>query len=228
MYHNVTNDWNKVDKYTIHQTTLEEHLLYLANKNYDSYHFKDLDNKKMINSGRKVIITFDDVTKSQLKYAVPLLKKYNLKATFFIPFAYVGKADNWNDGLCPIMSFSELKALDPTIELGYHSFLHRPYATLSNQEIIDDTNQCNALIQQYELDVTPVLAYPYGNFPRKQPRKKEFYNLLESLGFKYGLRIGNRRSNVPFRNKYEINRIEIIGNEEFKSFKYKLRIGRIF
>jgi hypothetical protein len=49
------------------------------------------------------------VTENQLLYAFTF-EKYNLKATFFIPFQYIGKADLWNQGK-KIMSVQDLKAL---------------------------------------------------------------------------------------------------------------------
>jgi peptidoglycan/xylan/chitin deacetylase (PgdA/CDA1 family) len=43
------------------------------------------------------VLTFDDVTENQL-LCLSFTEKYNLKATFFIPFQYIGKADLWNQG----------------------------------------------------------------------------------------------------------------------------------
>jgi peptidoglycan/xylan/chitin deacetylase (PgdA/CDA1 family) len=46
---------------------------------------------------KSVVLTFDDVTENQL-LCLSFTEKYNLKATFFIPFQYIGKADLWNQG----------------------------------------------------------------------------------------------------------------------------------
>jgi peptidoglycan/xylan/chitin deacetylase (PgdA/CDA1 family) len=53
------------------------------------------------------VLTFDDVTENQL-LCLSFTEKYNLKATFFIPFQYIGKADLWNQGK-KIMSVQDPK-----------------------------------------------------------------------------------------------------------------------
>ena len=122
---------------------------------------------------KSVVITFDDVTENQLIYAVPLFEKYNLKATFFIPFAYIGNVDLWNSGKEKIMSIEQLKTLDSRVELGLHSFAHKRYAALTEAEINADFSKCFEIIKQNDLKVYNALAYPYGNYPKKEPQKIE-------------------------------------------------------
>ena len=175
MYHNVTASSEKSAGLTISTEKLEQQFQHLVTKGYKTYHFSEWDS--LTNKAEKsAIITFDDVTLNQLEYAVPLLEKYNLKATFFIPFAYVGKTDEWNKGAEPLMTIEQLKSLSKNIELGYHSFYHRPYAKLNSAEITEDFDMCKAFCKENQLDVFPVLAYPYGNFPKKNLLKHRFLN----------------------------------------------------
>ncbi|MCC9041251.1 polysaccharide deacetylase family protein [Myroides sp. M-43] len=227
MYHNVTDDDAKVERLTIHQLLLEEQFKYLVSKKYKTHHLSDLRNTKSL-SGKNVVITFDDVTINQLEYAVPLLEKYNLKATFFVPFAYIGKTDGWNEGTVPVMSMDQLKNLSNLIELGHHSNLHRAYASLSNEEIKEDFDICFSICKENDLKVFPGVAYPYGNFPRKNPVKSSFFAELKRNGMEYGLRIGNKINSFPFKKLYEIKRIEIQGDESMFKFKMKLQFGKLF
>lgn len=227
MYHNVTEDYNKVGGLTIHKDFLEEQFKYLVSKNYETHHLNDLKNKSSL-SGKNVVITFDDVTVNQLQYAVPLLEKYNLKATFFIPFAYIGKNDGWNQGSEPIMTIEQLKGLSNLIELGHHSNLHRAYAKLTNDEIKEDFDTCYAICVENELDVFAGVAYPYGNYPKKDPFKSVFFAELQKNKMVYGLRIGNKVNKFPFKNPYEIKRLDIRGNESMFKFKMKLKFGKLF
>lgn len=225
MYHNVSEDKDS-SGLTICRDRLEEQFCYLKEKGYTTYHFSELENKTAINP-KSVIITFDDVTINQLLYAVPLLEKYKLKATFFIPFQYIGNVDLWHSGKEKIMSVEQLKSLDDNIELGLHSFAHKRYAALTKEEINADFAKCFEIIEKNGLKVYNALAYPYGNYPKKEPNKSMFITVLEQNNIKAGVRIGNRINKFPFKNPYEIQRIDIKGEYSMLKFKLKLRFGKL-
>ena len=226
MYHNVSAFNEKSKGLTISQQKLEEQFSYIAYK-YTTFHLSELEKNKNIPE-KSMVITFDDVTVNQLEFAVPLLKKYNLKATFFIPFNYVGKSDLWNKGSEPIMTVEQLQSLDSElIELGYHSFMHRRYAQMSDEEINEDFKNCKEFISQNNLEVYPAVAYPYGNYPKKEPAKSHFRQLLELNGMKMALKIGNRINVFPLKEKYEIQRIDVKGEDSLFKFKLKLKFGKL-
>jgi peptidoglycan/xylan/chitin deacetylase (PgdA/CDA1 family) len=226
MYHNVVANEKLSFGLSIWVDKLEAQFKYLAENNYATFHFYELEKLNKLPQ-KSVILTFDDVTENQLLLAAPLLEKYNLKAIFFIPFHYIGKTDLYNNGT-KIMTLKQLHLLNPKfIELGHHSFKHRGYASLTEVEIDDDFNNCYYYINQAGLTVSPVLAYPYGNFPKKGIQNKVFNKILQKNNIKYGLRIGNRVSSFPFTNPYAIKRIDIKGDNSLLVFKIKLKIGKI-
>jgi len=176
-----------------------------------------------------VIITFDDAYVSQMELALPLLQKYKLKATFFAPLNYLGKTDEWNTASIPIMTAAQLKALDSEIiELGYHSFYHKKYPELSNQEILDDMRKCFEIITEHRIKFSAALAYPYGKYPGETEEKEAFFDLLRTQNFKFGLRIGNRLNKFPFKEPFEIQRLDIKGEYSLARFQRKLRFGKLF
>ena len=225
MYHNVTNDEKMSKGLTISVQKLESHFRYLSENNYASFHLSELENKAVIPE-KSIVITFDDVTENQL-LAVELLQKYNLKATFFIPFAYVGKTDEWNNGSEKIMTFDQLRNLPSTIELGLHSYAHKKYATLSEAECNDDFEKCFRSSEEHNLKVYSAVAYPYGNYPKNEPKKSKFKSVLQQNNIKMGLRIGNKINKFPFKNPYEIMRIDVKGDDSLLKFKLKLRFGKL-
>lgn len=85
MYHNVVQDEAQSLNLSISVSKLESQLKFLSDNNYTTFHFKDLENLNRLPS-KSIIITFDDVTECQLTYAVPLLEKYKLKASFLCLF----------------------------------------------------------------------------------------------------------------------------------------------
>lgn len=225
MYHNVSGGKDSKGL-TISNNKLDEQFRYLKEEGYTTYHFSELENRKAVDS-KSVVITFDDVTVNQLIYAVPLLEKYDLKASFFIPFGYLGGVDSWNSGKEKIMSIEELKSLDSRVELGLHSFAHKRYTALTEAEINADFSKSFEVIEQSGLKVYNALAYPYGNYPKKEPNNSVFTAVLQQNNVNFGLRIGNRVNKFPFKNLYEIQRIDIKGEDSLLKFKLKLRFGKM-
>ena len=114
MYHNISPNEENSLELTLSIQKFETQLNYLHQNNYTTLFVSDLENYSLV-SKKSVVITFDDVTENQLLYALPLLKKFNMKATFFIPFSYLGKSDLWNSGADitgeKIMTIEQLKSL---------------------------------------------------------------------------------------------------------------------
>lgn len=229
MYHSVCANANNSKGLTISARNLETQFKFLKDNGYTSLHFSDLQKLRTPADfpDKAVIITFDDVYVNQLEYAYPLLQRYDLKACFYIPFQYVGDVNKWDEGEAPIMSVAQLKSLDSkVIELGLHSFEHRPYGELSTETMQDDFNKCKAFIVDNKLEVHNTLAYPYGNYPKKREDLQAFFNTLNDNKIAYGLRIGNRVNTFPFKNNYEIQRLDIKGEDTLKNFERKLKKGK--
>ncbi|WP_396137771.1 polysaccharide deacetylase family protein [Flavobacterium sp.] len=227
MYHNITLNSEESFDLTLSIQKFEDQLKFLKEHNFTSIFVSELENID-VNSTKHVVLTFDDVTQNQLLNAMPLLKKYDMKATFFIPFFYLGKEDLWNEGSEKIMTIEELKSLDSDIiELGHHSYFHKKYSELSNEEIQDDFDKSFKFISDNNLKVYPALAYPYGNYPKKGSQKAIFFNLLEKNNIKLAFRIGNRLNQIPIKNRFEMQRIDIKGQDSLFTFKWKLRLGKL-
>lgn len=226
MYHNVTDNIMSSHGLTIFKDYLEEQFQFLEKNNYKSFHFSELENLNQIPK-KSIVITFDDVTLNQLDFAVPLLKKYNLKATFFVPFSFIGKSDLWNDGKQKIMDIDALKSLEHLVELGLHSYSHKKFDALSELEINLDFDNCNKIIIQNDLKVFNAIAYPFGNYPKKEPQKSDFFKILKNNNVKMGLKIGNKVNKFPFKSIYEISRIDVLGQDKLWKFKLKLIIGKL-
>lgn len=227
MYHSVHPE--KGEGLTISTQKLEAQFQYLVENGFKSYHFKELINLRKFESKKNIVITFDDAYINQLELAVPLLKKYKLKATFFVPLNYLGKADEWNAASEAIMNLEQLRSLDSqVIELGYHSFYHNKYPELSEAEIEEDCRLCQEFVLKNKLLFSPVLAYPYGKYPREMNVKQQFISQLKDHGFQFGVRIGNRLNSFPFKNPFEIQRIDVKGEFSLAKFKRKIKFGKIF
>lgn len=227
MYHNISLHQEESLGLTLYIDKLEEQLQYINQNNYKTYFASEIEDETLL-AKKSILITFDDVTKNQLLYASPLLIKYKIKATFFVPFSYVGQSDLWNEGSQELMTVTELKSLNSEIiELGHHSFFHKKYSTLSIRAIQEDIDKSYEFIFNNNLNVYSALAYPYGDFPKKGIHKQEFFSLLKKNNIKMAFRIGNRVNRFPFKNKFEIKRIDIKGEDNLFIFKLKLKLGKL-
>ncbi|MFD1063448.1 polysaccharide deacetylase family protein [Winogradskyella litorisediminis] len=227
MYHSVSTSDAESRGLTISTSNFEAQLKFLQSKGFQSFHFKDLEHLKSLPK-RSIVITFDDVYVNQLELAVPLLKQYGFKACFYVPFKYVNGKNDWDEGEKQIMSLEQLQSLDSEIiELGMHSFAHGNYKNMSLEASAEDLKKSKEFIEASGLKIYRTLAYPYGKYPTSNPEKDSFFKLLQNNNIKYGLRIGNRVNRFPFKNAYEIQRIDIKGEDTLAKFKLKLRFGKL-
>lgn len=219
MYHQIEEKSN--DNLCVSRHNLEQQLKYLSKKKWETLFFRDLP---IHSKTKKIIITFDDGYKNNATYLPQLLKKYNLKASVFIPTLFIEEGyENFT-----MMSFSEIKALDKErIEIGLHSHSHQNFKEQTLDFLRQDLQKNMTVLEEHHIDYTKVLAYPYGKFPRKREEKKKFFQLLNHLGIHFAVRIGNKINRFPLKSRYELCRIDIKGNDSLLKFKLKLIFGKL-
>jgi peptidoglycan/xylan/chitin deacetylase (PgdA/CDA1 family) len=222
------------DQITISKDRIIEQFEYLKTNNYTTLWLSEVNDFKVKNlpiPPKSVVLTFDDGFADNHTELYPLLVKYNFKAVCFVVLGRIGQQADWGGKFVSenmtMMNKLQLKAISSHIELGYHTFKHDNYASLSLDEIEKDLQLCQEVIKNEELNVFPALAYTYGGYYRKKGIKQDqFFQVLEKYGIKYALRIGNRINILPFKNNYLIQRIDIRGKDSIKDFKKKVIFGR--
>ncbi len=151
------------DAYDITPQLLEQELLYLNSNGYHAVSFADVN--RYFDDGtplpnKPFILTFDDGWKNQYKHALPVLLKYNTKATFFI---YTNPIDHkkahW-------MSWDEVKTLDKMgMEIGGHSRTHPVLTKITTDAGLDKEISGGKKILESNLGhPVEVFAYPFGMY----------------------------------------------------------------
>jgi peptidoglycan/xylan/chitin deacetylase (PgdA/CDA1 family) len=231
MYHKISA--GSADGLTIPSSKLEQQFDYIVKKGYQTISFAELksriENRESLPL-KPLIITFDDAYKNFDEYSFPLLTKYKLKATLFIPVAYMGKTNIWDKGIEPILNPERLKELSQSgiVELGLHSFIHRNYAEMTPEEMQEDIDNCINSLTSYSIPFARVLAYPYGGYPKKDKELKEkMKEIFREKKLDFAVRIGNRINGLPVKEPYELKRIDIRGTDNFFAFKTKIHKGRM-
>jgi len=229
MYHQI--DLARRDALTVTRDQFESHLAWLSAAGYQAISCRQLIDH--IDHGRPlperpVLITFDDGYTNNLTHACPLLEQYGFRATMFLPVAWLGKSNGWDDGREPIASAAQLAAVGgDVLEFGLHSLRHDNLEAKTAREIGDDARRSLAELERQGLRVTPALAYPYGRYPRRPEAQAAMAAELSAAGVRCGLRIGNRINRLPLGRRWELRRINIKGTDSPWEFRTKLRKGRV-
>ncbi len=155
-----------------------------------------------------VVFCIDDSYKSFYNNGLPLFKEYGY------PFALFVYIEATEKSYGHFMSWEQIKEADKHGEIGLHSYAHKHMVSLTQEEVIEDTEKGLALFEK-KLGYRPkYYAYPYGEFNDK------LKDTISSYGFDLILNqnVGAVSHKSP-RN--DLDRIALTGDV---NLKYKLRI----
>lgn len=163
MYHRLSENSEDLGDYTISPENFEEDIKYLINAGYTVCSANIA--KDLIKTNDKIcVITFDDGYESDYSYALPILQKYGVSATFFVIGTYIGQDGYMTEEMLYNLSQS------PCAEIGNHSYethtlTYERYKKLSefNPSIIADDfrENSNYLSRIIKKDIISA-SYPYG------------------------------------------------------------------
>ena len=164
-YHKLSELQNEWSDFCISPKTFEDDIKFLKGRGYTFMTASEL--AKADTKGKKTaVITFDDGYESDIKYAAPVLEKYNAKATFFIIGGAIGTPD--------YMSKQQIAELSKKAcaEIGSHSDkIHfKKYQTLTvmyrsgkyNNEIINDFKKNDEILKEITGNIPSAVSYPNG------------------------------------------------------------------
>lgn len=171
-YHALSENWPAPLSVTPHR--FERQIATLARRGLRGVKFADAASGA---AGRgTVAITFDDAYRSVLELAAPILARFEMPATVFVPTSYPDRAepmswpgiDRWvgtehEHELLPL-SWDELGALHESgWEIGSHTQTHPRLTTIDDEtlkaELRDSLQACEAAIGV----PCRTIAYPYGD-----------------------------------------------------------------
>ena len=162
-YHNISGDSDL--NYSILLSIFEEHIAYISRR-YKVISLEEL--VEAIKGERKVrpnsiAITFDDALESFFSKAWPILRKYDLEATLFVPTGLVGKEKSPCN--FPHLEWREINKLkDDSIIFGAHSHTHRNFLNLSPAELETEIRVSKEELRRHVKNNVKFFAYPYGEF----------------------------------------------------------------
>lgn len=126
---------------------------------------------------KSVILTFDDGYATQYEQAYPVLKKYNLQATFFI---YADCIDKY-----PICMTSQqlIDLVENGMRLANHTEHHVDLTKYKERTIKKEIRDNQKFLEKFgKANLEMVLAYPYGVTNQKVEQVLKSLNYLGGLG----------------------------------------------
>ena len=177
---------------------------------------------------RPVLLTFDDGTRDHFEHLLPVLQRHQVPAGLFVVSSFVGREMEYAGRLTPFLDAAMLGALTRAgVQIGLHSSTHRNFTTLDPLEVEKEIAESFAFFAGHHIPVQPVLAYPFGAYPRKQLAQRDaFFATLRRSGIHLAFRIGNRVNPLPLATDFEITRIGVRRTDRLWSFAIKVKKGR--
>ncbi|MEM1584443.1 MAG: polysaccharide deacetylase family protein [Nitrososphaerota archaeon] len=210
LYHSIT-DKESSDRYTLPTSIFYEQMKYL-NENFKIIRVCDL--KSMLSSGchneNIACVTFDDGRLDNYEVALPILERYNIKATFFIVTNFVGKPVPMNfTRRTEFMSWEHIIELsDKGHEIGSHSISHPNLLNLPLDTTRREIMMSKKKIEENIAGEVMSFAYPYGKY--NEVIKKE----VKLAGYENAVIVCGKNISVKRIDWLALPRIEIKPNME--------------
>lgn len=181
VYHSVFPDHpgqtDEQRKYGVTPEQLDEQLTYLEEKGYTTLSMQDAVRavRTATTTEKLVAITFDDGWWNQYAYALPILIKHHMVATFFIYPKPIGTSGVY-------MDWEQVKGLlDAGMSIGSHSYTHSDFGALTPEQLHIEVLASKWLIEAHTRQPVSYFASPYGYY------SPELENELRDAGY-----LGNR------------------------------------
>ena len=91
LYHSISDDKSNI---SLNISEFEKQIIFLKKRNYKTINFDEINDTEK----KQIIITFDDGYKDLNSTVLPILKKYEFKATCFVVSGLLGKKNTWDQG----------------------------------------------------------------------------------------------------------------------------------
>lgn len=186
-------------------SAFEEQMKYLSENNFYFPSWSEVEayvNGTKTLPSKSVVITIDDGDASFIKYAIPIIEKYNVKATSFV-------VTSWNGDWLPKSYASS------HLDFESHSHdMHKAgangkgrFVNLSYKEALEDVTKSKNIIGN-----CTVFCYPFGHY--NDTAKK----VLKDAGYKLAFTTKGGRV-YPGQDKYALPRVRVSKGISLSAFK---------
>jgi len=218
VYHSIDNNNSNL---SLAIDIFEKQLNYLNRIGFNTVSFDKIDENKK----KQIIITFDDGYKDVLKFALPILKKYNFTAICFLVSNMIGKQNSW-DSLRHDFTPKNLMDTDDINEwinngmyIGSHSHNHYDLTKLKKSELYKDLDFSKKTLEDKFGKKINNFCYPFGKV------NKSVYDAVKTK-FKTAVTINRSRYETNKHNLLLIPRIDM--GKNISLFKIFLKMETFY
>lgn len=206
-YHDISE--KPLNETDVSLKNFEKQMKYLKTKNFQTLSLNEFlawKNGKNI-PGKKVVLTFDDGQESFYTNVLPILEKYNLKATLFL----ISSTINQNGWLTEEQLF-DLQNNHPLITIASHSYnLHDAKSAQEN-----NYNLYHNDIKHNQKHNYHYYAYPFGI------KNDAYIQALKDNDYQLAFLFSPSKWSNKHQDNYQITRVPIYKNNSFLKFKLKV------
>ena len=162
---------------------------------------------------KPVIITFDDGNVDDYKNVFPILKKYNLKATFFIITDNVNLYPNY-------MTWDQAREMQSSglVDIESHTLSNKSFKQIySRDKLWDQIYGSKQAIEWYLKKPAKFIAYPEGKYT------VEAEEICKEVGYRAGFTVDYGLAHKEPKN-YVLDRIPIYGANSHTLLRFKMRL----
>ena len=204
MYHavgpEVGADWPKT--LIMPEELFESHLKYLKDSGYTIVSVEQLAARleQGENVDKYIALSFDDGYKNNHSVVLPLLQKYDAKASFFVINKDIGDAIHMNE--------AEIKdMIAHGMELGSHTTSHAPLAKIDEKYLAWELATSRYYLKKnFDGYIVRTLAYPNGNYNDTVISEAQRYGFYRALTGKVGVNTSASYKKAPM----EMYRVTVV------------------
>jgi len=232
MYHMISEHKKgaKFNGLRVSPLEFEKQIKFLYDNNWTFLTMSELILNKDNLTDKSIAITFDDGYEDNYINALPILKKYNAKATIYLvvdrhdrEWSSKRKKKNSNGELKREKKLSDNQVLElidsGIIEIGSHTMTHDNLSTLSKKEKEKEIINSKLNIEKNFNIKCNSFCYPFGIYDDEDINIVKKTNYLNATTTKKGI------DDIKNTNLFELKRITISGKDNIFAFKIKLKRG---
>jgi peptidoglycan/xylan/chitin deacetylase (PgdA/CDA1 family) len=182
LYHSISD--HPHDRIAVHPKLFLRHMEMLKSE-FSVVSLQELNNLFRSNSSipaDAVAVSFDDGYDDAYTDALPILNKYSIPATFFIPAGRIGTNNDWNTRAFTRFNHLDTNQLAAILDSGHvvgsHGITHAYLPKLTDAEIEDEVCRSKEILERTLATDVPFISYPYGDPDQRVLRySKKVYEL---------------------------------------------------